>query len=72
VEIIWSATRARSSFAHARHFAGFLGGLLIRESGLPCAIPAETQAAQRASRCGTSAPACQARPSRRALRSRMA
>ncbi len=70
VEIIWSATRARSSFAHARHVAGFLDGLLIRENVLPCAIAERSQAAQRASRHDTSSPACPARQSRRALRSR--
>jgi hypothetical protein len=43
---------------------------IIPARGLPCAIPAETRAAQRASRCGISASACQARPLRRGLRSR--
>jgi len=37
---------------------------------LPCAIPAATRGAQRASMCGTSAPACPPRPSRRGLSSR--
>ena len=67
VRIICNVTRARSSFGH-----GLAGGLLIRADGLPCAIPAATQAAQRGSRRGISAPACQARQSRRELRSRRA
>jgi len=45
---------------------------IIPARALPCATPAARQAAQRASMCGTSAHACPARPSRRALRSRMA
>ena len=67
VRMICNVTQARSSFLH-----GLAGGFFIRGGGLPCGVPAETQAAQRASRRGLSSPACQARPSRRALRSRRA
>ena len=66
VRMICNVTRARSSFGH-----GLAGGLLIGGDGLPFGVPAETQAAQRASTRGISAPACQERQLRRALRSRM-
>ena len=66
VRMICNVTRARSNLRH-----GLAGGLLIRGDGLPCAIPAEKRAAQRASTPGISSPACQARPSRRGLRIRM-
>ena len=50
----------------------FLAGLLIRGGGLPSSAPAAKQAAQRASRRGTSARACPARQSHRAQRSHTA
>ena len=51
---------------------GHLASKIIPARGQPCAIPAATWAAQRASKCDTSAHACQARPSRRGQRSRTA
>jgi len=62
------AVRTRTVKANRPHLAS----KIIPARGQPCAIPAETRAAQRASMCGISAPACPARPSRRVPRIRMA
>ena len=61
------AVRTRAVKAKREHLASEI----IPARGLPYAIDAATRAAQRASMCGISSSACQARQSRRGLRSRM-